>query len=186
VLRYDIHQIDRFPRMPDVASSARLVTCRKDAGGKRLGTSGKTIGKAHLKGAFSAAATRFVRHNPQGQTLLSRLENTHDQGNALSLRAHQLGRALYDMRRRHTAFEMALCRRSSGSRAGAPGAELDASGDEPASSTPAVRRGCGVERQGGHRTRIPELLRWMGPPRWLQHLRRVLAQGSRGLPLSRT
>jgi transposase len=56
VLRDDIHQIDRFPRVRDVASSARLVTCRQASGGQCLGTSGQTIGHAHRKWALSAAA----------------------------------------------------------------------------------------------------------------------------------
>jgi hypothetical protein len=37
----DMHQIDRFPRVQDCASSGRLVTGRKASGGTRLGTSGK-------------------------------------------------------------------------------------------------------------------------------------------------
>jgi transposase len=67
VLLYAIHQIDRFPRVQDFASYARLVKCRKESGGKRLGTSGKNIGNAHLKWAFSEAATLFMPNNPQGQ-----------------------------------------------------------------------------------------------------------------------
>jgi transposase len=105
---YDIHHIDRFPRVQDFASYARLVKCRQESGGKRLGTSGQNIGNAHLTWAFSEAATLFVRHNPQGQKLLSRLENKPGKGKALSILAHQLGRAVYDMLKRHTAFEMAL------------------------------------------------------------------------------
>jgi hypothetical protein len=151
-----------------------------------VGTSGKQIGNAHLKWAFSEAATLFLRNNPQGQKLLSRLEKKHDKGKALSILAHKLGRALSYRLRRQTAFAMDLFLRSSGSRAGEPGASLDASGEEPASSTPAVRRGCGFERPGVQRPRLPELWRLSGHPLWLQHLRRSLAQGSRGLPRPRT
>jgi hypothetical protein len=59
-----------------------------------LGTSGNKIGNAHLKWAFSEAATLFLRTNPEGQKLLGRLEKKHDQGKALSILAHQLGRAV--------------------------------------------------------------------------------------------
>src|SRR6266403_253444 len=45
---YDIHDIARFPRVQDVASSCRLVTCARASAGKRSGTSGATIGNAHL------------------------------------------------------------------------------------------------------------------------------------------
>jgi transposase len=68
----EIHQLDRCPRVQDFASSARLVKCRKESGGKRLGTSGTQIGNAHLKWAFSEAAPLVLRHNPQGQKLLRR------------------------------------------------------------------------------------------------------------------
>jgi transposase len=72
----EMHQIDRFPSVQDFASSARLVPCRKQAGGKRWGTSGQHIGHAHLQGAFSAAATLCLRHHPQGQQRLRRFGET--------------------------------------------------------------------------------------------------------------
>jgi len=96
----------------DFASYARLVTCRKESAGKRLGTSGKKIGNAHLKWAFSEAATLFLRQNPAGQKLLGRLEKKHDKGKALSILAHKLGRAVYHMLKRKVAFEMDLFLRS--------------------------------------------------------------------------
>jgi transposase len=101
---YEIHHIDRFPRVQDFASYCRLVKCAKESAGKRLGTSGKNIGNAHLKWAFSEAAILFLRNNPQGQKYLVRLEKKHDKGKALTLLAHQLARAVYDMLKRHTAF----------------------------------------------------------------------------------
>jgi len=104
----EIHRIDRFPRVQEVASDGRLIKCSKESGGKRLGTSGKKIGNAHLKWAFSEAATLFLRNNPEGQKLLSRLEKTHDKGKALSILAHKLGRSVYYMLKRQMAFDMAL------------------------------------------------------------------------------
>jgi transposase len=106
VLLYEIHRIERFPSVQDFASYCRLVNCSKESGGKRLGTSGKNIGNAHLKWAFSEAATLFLRNNPQGQKLLSRLEKNHDKGKALSLLAHKLGRAVDFMLKREVAFDM--------------------------------------------------------------------------------
>jgi transposase len=105
VLLYAIHDIRRLPSVQDFASYARLVKCRKDSGGKRLGTSGKKIGNAHLKWAFSEAATLCLRHHPEGQKLLERLEKQHDTGKALSILAHQLGRAIYDRLKRQIAFD---------------------------------------------------------------------------------
>jgi hypothetical protein len=84
------------------------VKCSKASGGKRVGTSGKKIGNAPLTWAFSEAATLFLRNNPRGQKLLSRLEKKHDKGKALSILAHTLGRAVYFMLKRKAAFDMAM------------------------------------------------------------------------------
>jgi transposase len=102
---YEIHRIDRFPSVQDFASYCRLVKCRKESGGNRLGTLGKQIGNAHLKWAFSEAAPLFLRNNPQGQKLLARWENKQDKGKALSILAHKLGRAVCFMLKRKVAFD---------------------------------------------------------------------------------
>src|SRR5438093_2624389 len=67
VLLYEIHDIQRFPRVQDFVSYGRLVKCAKESAGKRYGTSGTTIGHAYLKWAFSESAELFVRTNPAGQ-----------------------------------------------------------------------------------------------------------------------
>ena len=105
VLRYEIHDINRFPTVQDFVSYCRLVKCAKASAGKRLGTSGTKIGNAHLKWAFSEAAVLFLRDHPPAQKYLARLEKKHDKGNALTVLAHQLARAVYDMRKRHVAFD---------------------------------------------------------------------------------
>src|ERR687885_2971957 len=71
VLLYEIHDIDRFPTVQDFVSYCRLVKCAKESAGKRSGTSGKKIGKAYLKWAFSEAAVLFLRTNPAGQKYLA-------------------------------------------------------------------------------------------------------------------
>ena len=97
VLLYEIHDITRFPRVQDFVSYCRLVKCAKESAGKRYGTSGAKIGKSSLKWAFSEAAVLFLRHNPAGQKYLARLEKKHGPGKALTVLAHQLARAVYDM-----------------------------------------------------------------------------------------
>src|SRR5207253_10729155 len=104
VLLYDIHDIDRFPTVQDFVSYCRLVKCAKESAGKRVGTSGKKIGNAHLKWAFSEAAALFLRNNPVGQKYLARLEKKHDKGKALTILAHKLARAVYYMLKHKTAF----------------------------------------------------------------------------------
>lgn len=82
VLLYEIHDIRRFPRVQEFVSCCRLVTCAKESAGKRYGTSGKNIGHAYLKWAFSEAAVLCLRNNPAGQKHLTRLEKRHSKGKA--------------------------------------------------------------------------------------------------------
>jgi transposase len=107
VLLYEIHDIDRFPRVQDFVSYCRLVKCAKESAGKRLGTSGTKIGNAHLKWAFSEAAVLFLRDHPPAQKSLARLEKKHDKGKALTVLAHKLARAVYYMLKRHVVFDRA-------------------------------------------------------------------------------
>jgi transposase len=88
VLLYELQDIQRFPRVQDFMSYCRLVTCAKASAGKCYGTSGKKIGNASLKWAFSEAAVLFLRTNPAGQTYLARLEKKHRKGQALTVLAH--------------------------------------------------------------------------------------------------
>ena len=106
VLLYEIHDIQRFPRVQDFISYCRLVTCAKASAGKRYGTAGSKIGNASLQWAFSEAAVLCLRDNPAGQKYLTRVENKHGQGKALTLLAQKLGRAVYDMLTRHQAFDV--------------------------------------------------------------------------------
>ena len=106
VLLYEMHDIARFPRVQDFASYCRLVKCAKESAGKRSGTSGTKIGNAHLTWAFSEAAVLFLRDNPAGQKLLTRLEKKHSKGKAFTILAHKLARAIYYMLKRQTAFDL--------------------------------------------------------------------------------
>jgi transposase len=106
VLLYEIHDIHRFPRVQEFVSYCRLVKCAKESAGKRYGTAGAKIGNAYLKWAFSEAAVLFLRNNPAGQKYLARLAKKHGKGKALTVLAHKLGRAVYDMLRRDTAFDL--------------------------------------------------------------------------------
>src|SRR6266849_4837081 len=105
VLLYDIHDIERFPRVQDFASYCRLSKCARESAGKRSGTSGATIGNAHLTWAFSEAAVLFVRDHPAAQQLLSRFEQKHGKAKAWTILAHTLARAGYDRLQRQTAFD---------------------------------------------------------------------------------
>src|SRR4029434_3540947 len=106
VLLYEIHDIQRFPRVQDFVSYCRLVKCAKESAGKRYGTAGAKIGNAYLKWAFSEAAVLFLRNHPAGQKYLARLEKKHGTGKALTTLAHKLPPAVDYMLRRDTVFDM--------------------------------------------------------------------------------
>jgi transposase len=103
---YEIHDIDRFPRVQDFASYGRLLKCAKESAGTRLGPPGKKIGNAHLTWAFAEAAALFLRNHEPGQKYPTRLEKQHDTGKALAILAHKRARAVYSMRKRKTALDM--------------------------------------------------------------------------------
>jgi hypothetical protein len=68
VLRYEMHDLARFPRLQEFVSDGRLITWAQASAGKRSGTSGAKIGHASLTWAFSAAAVVCLRNHPAGQT----------------------------------------------------------------------------------------------------------------------
>lgn len=106
VILYEIHDIHRFPTVQDFASYARLVKCAHESAGKRTGTSGKKIGNAHLKWAFSEAAVLFLRQNPQAQAWLKKTASKHGKPKALSILAHKLRRSVYYLLLQDEAFDM--------------------------------------------------------------------------------
>jgi transposase len=105
VLLYEIPNIHRVPRVQDFVSSCRLVKCAKQSDGTPYGYSGKKIGNAHLKGAFSEAAVLCLRQNPAAQQVVARLANKHGKPKALTILAHKLARAVYYMLARQQAFD---------------------------------------------------------------------------------
>ena len=108
VMLYEIKTIERFERVQDFCSYARLVKCQHESSGKRSGKSWSKIGNVHLKWAFSEAAVLFLRANPEGMKYKKRLEKKHGKAKAISILAHRLGRAVYHMLKRRKAFDMKI------------------------------------------------------------------------------
>ena len=106
VILYEIQDIRRFPRVQDFVSYCRLVKCAKESNGKRLGTSGKKIGNVHLRWAFAEAAVLFIRQSQPGKEYFAKLEHKHGKAKALTVLAHKLGRAVYDLLTREHAFDL--------------------------------------------------------------------------------
>lgn len=67
VLLSEIQDLARFPRGQDFGSSCRLVKGAQEAGGNRLGTSGKKIGTGHFRWAVAEAAVLFLRQRQPGK-----------------------------------------------------------------------------------------------------------------------
>jgi transposase len=105
-LLYEIESISRFPRVQDFVSYCRLVKCAKESNGKKYGSSGKKIGNAHLRWAFSEAAQLFLKSNEPGKKYLQKKTNKHGKGKALSILAHKLGRAVYYILKNKKAFDL--------------------------------------------------------------------------------
>jgi transposase len=131
VLLYDIHEIHRFPRVQDVLASCRLVQCRKASAGKRPGTSGATIGNAHLQWAFAEAAVVCLSDHPAAQQYLARLEQKPAKGKAFTILAQQLARAVSSRLKRQVAFATETFFPREGRGAEEPAASLDHQGHAP-------------------------------------------------------
>jgi len=113
---YEIHDISRFPSKQDFCSYARLVKGQKSSNGKTYGTSGKRMGNAHLRWAFSEAGLFFVRNNPPAERYYNRLINRHSKSKALTIIAKRLGIAVYYMLKRGTPFNTGEFLNGSGNR----------------------------------------------------------------------
>jgi hypothetical protein len=87
-------QIARFPRAQAFVSSGRVGRRAQASPGTRDGPRGKTSGNAPLTWAFSGAAVLWLKpHEPAPASLAPRTTRP-GKGQALSLRAHQRGRAV--------------------------------------------------------------------------------------------
>ena len=106
VIRYEIPDIARFPRVQDFVSYCRLVKCAKESGGKRLGTAGKKIGNVQLRWAFAESAVLFLRQHQPGKEYFAQLEPKHGKAKALTVLAHKLARAVYYRLSREQAFDL--------------------------------------------------------------------------------
>jgi transposase len=88
----------------DFVSYSRLVKPSKESAGKIYGHSGKKIGNAHLKWAFSEAALSMLRGIPDVKKYKEKLARKHGKAKALSILAHKIGRATYYILKRKEVF----------------------------------------------------------------------------------
>ena len=105
---YEIHDIQRFPTVGDFLSYARLVKGTNSSAGKQYKATGAKMGNPHLKWAFSEAVALLKRQCEPAKLYAERIEKKHNKARANSLLAVKLGRAVYWMLRRKTAFDVEI------------------------------------------------------------------------------
>ena len=105
VMIYEIHDINRFPRIGNFISYCRLVKPAHESAGKKQGSKNSKIGNVHLKWAFSEAACLIFRGNTRAQEYHERLVSKYGKAKALSIIAQKLGRAVYTMLKRKQPFD---------------------------------------------------------------------------------
>ena len=124
VLLYEIHDIARFPR---VQTSSRIAASSR-ARRSRLGSGTGPRARRSATPISSGPSRKwpcFSRANPAGQKYLTTLEKKNGSGKALTLLGQKLGRTVYDMLQRQTAFDMGKFLNGEGSGAEEPNASLD-------------------------------------------------------------
>lgn len=105
-LLYEIHDINRFDSLGGFLSYGRLIKCTKTSDGKPKGAGNRKRGNQHLKWAFSEAATLFLRANPQGQKIHSRLLKKHCKAKAMGILSAKIARSVYSMLHHNKPFDM--------------------------------------------------------------------------------
>lgn len=104
-LYYEIHDIHRFAQVGNFLSYARLVPGTRESDGKMKAAGGRKMGNAHLKWAFSEAASLFQRGRPDHHHFFRKLEKKHGRKKAFGVLAAKLGRAVYFMLKRNEPFD---------------------------------------------------------------------------------
>jgi transposase len=106
VFLYEIHDINRFPRVQNFCSYARLIKPEKESAGKTTGKGNKKMGNAYLKWAFGEATLLLIRECSEVKQLHNKLKNKHGKARALAIISHKLGRAVYYMLKNNQAFDV--------------------------------------------------------------------------------
>jgi transposase len=104
VMLYEIDAIRRFAEVGNFLSYARLVTCTHESAGKVKGVGGRKIGNAHLKWAFSEAASLMLRSFPVAKSWMQRQSKKRGKKKAHAILEAKIGRTVYHLWRKQVAF----------------------------------------------------------------------------------
>src|SRR5262249_1815900 len=105
VLLYEMHNVARFEQVGQFLSYARLVRCEHESAGKKLGSSGKKIGNAHLRWAFAKAACLCLRASERARQWQQGEQQKHAPAKVVGILAARLARSVYHMLRKQEAFD---------------------------------------------------------------------------------
>jgi transposase len=105
VMLYEIDAISRFAEVGNFLSYARLVTCQHESAGKVKGVGGRKIGNAHLKWAFSEAASLMLRSFPAAKSWMQRQSKKRGKKKAHAILEAKIGRTVYHLWRKQIAFD---------------------------------------------------------------------------------
>jgi transposase len=105
VMLYEIESIDRFAGVGNFLSYARLVACTHESAGKVKGVGGRKIGNAHLKWAFSEAASLMLRSFAPAKSWVQRQAKKRGAKKAHAILEARIGRAVYHLWRKQVAFD---------------------------------------------------------------------------------
>ena len=105
VMLYEVDSIRRFAEVGNFLSYARLVACTHESAGKVKGVGGRKIGNAHLKWAFSEAASLMLRSFPAAKSWMQRQSKKRGAKKAHAILEAKIGRAVYHLWRKQVAFD---------------------------------------------------------------------------------
>jgi transposase len=105
VMLYEVDTIRRFPEVGNFLSYSRLVACTHESAGKVKGVGGRKIGNAHLKWAFSEAASLMLRSFAPARSWMQRAKTKRCAKKAHAILEAKIGRAVYHMCRKQVAFD---------------------------------------------------------------------------------
>ena len=104
VMLYEVDAIRRFPAAGNFLSYARLVVGRHESNGRVKGVGGRKLGNAHLKWAFSEAASLMLRSFPAAKAWTQRQSRKRGAKKAHAVLEARIGRAVCHLWRKQTAF----------------------------------------------------------------------------------
>ena len=105
VLLYEIDAIRRFPEVKNFLSYSRLVLGVHESAGKVKGVGGRKLGNAHLKWAFSEAASLMLRSFAPAKSWMQRQSQKRGVKKAHAILEAKIGRTVFHLWKKQMAFD---------------------------------------------------------------------------------